>query len=128
MYEQIERSKENKSKAVANSVSQYKSNVKQCFGFVDHRPEAVGQRKLQTTTFDPPSINLKSEDTHTFVLQKVPAIQLQVDLKQARAIYSYLNEKFPNVPDFARFSYFQNLVNGVEMTYESAINLSLIHI
>ncbi|MFG6100313.1 hypothetical protein SPB21_34050 [Leptothoe sp. ISB3NOV94-8A] len=47
MYEQVERSKENKSRAVANSVAQRKKNTKQGFGFVDNRPEAIMQRKVQ---------------------------------------------------------------------------------
>ena len=36
--------------AVANSVAPKKSNVKQGFGFIDNRPEAVAQRKLQVLT------------------------------------------------------------------------------
>ena len=47
MYAQIEKSKETKSMAVANSVAQKKSQVKQGFGFLDNRPEVVAQRKLQ---------------------------------------------------------------------------------
>jgi len=47
MYAQVEKSKESKSQSVANSVTQKKSNVKQGLGFVDNRPEAVAQRKLQ---------------------------------------------------------------------------------
>ncbi len=47
MYEQVEKPKENKSQAVANSVAQKKSNARQGFGFVDNRPEAAAQRKLQ---------------------------------------------------------------------------------
>lgn len=47
MYAQVEKPKENKVRAVANSVAQKKSNVKQGFGFVDNRPEAVVQRKLR---------------------------------------------------------------------------------
>ena len=47
MYVQREKPKENKSKAIANSVAQKESNVKQGFGFVDNRPEAEGQRALQ---------------------------------------------------------------------------------
>lgn len=50
MYEQVEKPKENKSRAVANSVGQKKSNQKQGFGFSDNRPEAVTQRKLQEVT------------------------------------------------------------------------------
>lgn len=37
MYEQVEKPKENKSRAVTNSVAQKKSDVKQGFGFVDNR-------------------------------------------------------------------------------------------
>lgn len=47
MYEQIEKPKENKSRAVANSNAQKKNGVKQGFGFVDNRPEAVAKRALQ---------------------------------------------------------------------------------
>ncbi len=47
MYEQVENPKENKSRAVANSVAQKKSNGKQGFGFVDNRHESITQRKLQ---------------------------------------------------------------------------------
>ncbi len=47
MYAQKEKSKVNKSRAVANSVGQNRSNTKQSFGFIDNRPESVAQRKLQ---------------------------------------------------------------------------------
>ncbi|MBW2663244.1 MAG: DUF4157 domain-containing protein [Deltaproteobacteria bacterium] len=47
MYAQVETPRESKSRAIANSVVQNKSKVKQCFGFVDNRPEAAAQRKLQ---------------------------------------------------------------------------------
>lgn len=46
MYVQVEKAKENKSKVVANVVTQKKGNVKQGFGFVDNRPEAIVQRKM----------------------------------------------------------------------------------
>lgn len=49
MYAQVEKSKENKSKAVANSVAQQKNNVAQGLGFVDNRPVAVAQRRLKNT-------------------------------------------------------------------------------
>ena len=45
MYAQVEKPKNNKSRAVANSVTKKKSNGKQVFGFVDNRSEAVAQRK-----------------------------------------------------------------------------------
>lgn len=50
MYAQVEKPKENKSRAVANSVAQKKNSVKQGFGFVDNRPEALVQRKLLQKT------------------------------------------------------------------------------
>ncbi|MCR9251677.1 MAG: hypothetical protein NXI20_14725 [bacterium] len=46
MYAQLEKSKEN-NRAAANSVTQTKSRGNQDFGFVDNRPEAIAQRKLQ---------------------------------------------------------------------------------
>ncbi|MBJ7556612.1 hypothetical protein [Marinomonas spartinae] len=52
MYEQVEKPKE-KSRAVANSVSQKKSDGKQ--GFVDNRQEAVAQRKFQELANTPTS-------------------------------------------------------------------------
>lgn len=47
MYVQVEKPKENKGKAVANSIAQKKNNMKQWVGFVDNRPEAIEQRKRQ---------------------------------------------------------------------------------
>lgn len=47
MYSQVEKPKENRSRAIANSVSQKKIVLKQGFGLVDNRPEAVAQRKLK---------------------------------------------------------------------------------
>ena len=47
MYAQMEKPKENKSRAVANSVAQKKNNGKQGFGFADNRPEVVSPQKLQ---------------------------------------------------------------------------------
>lgn len=52
MYEQVEKPKENKSRASANSVAQKKNSAKQNFGFVDNRPESVVQRKLQEIADD----------------------------------------------------------------------------
>lgn len=47
MYAQMEKPKENKSRAVANAVAQKNSNMKQGFDFVDNRLKTVVQRKLQ---------------------------------------------------------------------------------
>ena len=51
MYEQVEKTKENKSRVVANSVTQKKSNGKQGFGFVNNRSAASAQRKLQEMVY-----------------------------------------------------------------------------
>lgn len=47
MYKKVDKQRENKSRAVANSVVQKKNNVKQGCGFVENRPESIRQRKLQ---------------------------------------------------------------------------------
>lgn len=47
MYAQKENPKENKSRAVADEISQKQSGSKSAFQFVDNRPEAIGQRMLQ---------------------------------------------------------------------------------
>ncbi|MEL0635660.1 DNA/RNA non-specific endonuclease [Marinomonas sp. TI.3.20] len=56
MYEQVEKSKENKNRAVTNSVVQKKNNGKQGFGFVDNRSEYVSQLassiSYNTTEYD----------------------------------------------------------------------------
>jgi hypothetical protein len=52
MYAQVERSKENKSRAVANSVGQKKSSGKQAFGFVDNRIATTTQRKILQRVYD----------------------------------------------------------------------------
>ena len=47
MYAQVEKPKENKRRAVANSVAQKRSSGEPTFQFVDNLPEAIAQRKLQ---------------------------------------------------------------------------------
>ena len=47
MYERVERQKENKNKAAANSVAQKKDGVQQSFRFVDNRPEVITQKKTE---------------------------------------------------------------------------------
>ncbi len=71
MYEQVEKPKESKSRAVASSVAQNKSNVKQGFGFVDTRPK---------TNF------VGEQDDHMLNFQKFnrPAVQLMIDVNARR--------------------------------------------
>jgi hypothetical protein len=54
MYEQVAKPKENKSQAVSNVVSQKQSAEESTFQFVDNRPEAVAQRKLQAIASNSP--------------------------------------------------------------------------
>lgn len=80
MYAQVDKSKENKSRAVANSITQKKSNGKQGFGFVDNRPEAIVQRMHQSlmnnnrrADFSPAHdpISFDTQDTQHKVIQRV---------------------------------------------------------
>lgn len=48
MYEQVEKAQKNKSRAVANSVAQNKSKMKQRLGVVDNRLESIIQRNIRT--------------------------------------------------------------------------------
>lgn len=54
MNEKVEKPKNKKSKAVANSVTQGKSMGMQSLGFVDNRPEALVQRKLSEAAKNAP--------------------------------------------------------------------------
>lgn len=47
MYKQVEKPKENKSRAIANSVSQKKNKLNRDLGFVDNRKEILQQKALQ---------------------------------------------------------------------------------
>lgn len=78
MYAQVDKAKENKSKAVANPIAQKKNDLKQGFGFVDNRPESIAQRKMQnlTTRYSKGSqkilhsMQLKSNTTTPKILQR----------------------------------------------------------
>ena len=77
MYEQIEKPKENNSRAVANPVAQKKSNAKQCVGLVDNRFETVKQRKLQTKMDNSDDLS----QLKTIQLEKYPNYQTFTDTK-----------------------------------------------
>ncbi len=49
MYTKIENLEDHKNKSVANAVSQNQKRAEATFQFVDNRPEAIAQRKLQKT-------------------------------------------------------------------------------
>ena len=62
MYAQVDKQKDNKSKSVAHSVTQKKSTVKQGFGFVDSRPEAIVQRTLQERVNNSSQVKLEADN------------------------------------------------------------------
>lgn len=64
MYAQVEKPKENNSRANANAVAQKKNDGKQGFGFVDNRPEAITQRKLQSVISGLTPIQLQTKVVH----------------------------------------------------------------
>ncbi|MDN3666925.1 DUF4157 domain-containing protein [Algibacter miyuki] len=56
MQTHVDKTHENKSQSVANAVSQKQSNSESAFQFVDNRPEAVAQRKLQEVMNNSPQV------------------------------------------------------------------------
>ncbi|WP_299005642.1 hypothetical protein [uncultured Shewanella sp.] len=62
MYKQVEKPKENVSRAIGNSVVQKKNNREQGVRFVDHRPESVIQRKIRSL-YSSQSIQKKESNT-----------------------------------------------------------------
>jgi len=56
MNTQADKTQENKSQSVANTSYQKQSSGKSTFQFVDNRPEAILQRKLQETTNNSPQV------------------------------------------------------------------------
>ncbi|WLE95766.1 MAG: hypothetical protein QTN59_13900 [Candidatus Electrothrix communis] len=85
MYEQVEKPKENKSKAVANSVVQKKSGVKQGFGFVDNRPGNIMQRRFQKEVDQSQLSQPIQQKIDLFKLQKE-----QQDWKKTGPNYNYM--------------------------------------
>lgn len=75
MYAQIEKSKENKSRVVANSVAQKKSEERQGFGFVDNRPEAIEQRKIELIMNRNQEGKVKNRTLNQYVVQAFSTIQ-----------------------------------------------------
>ncbi|CAH9053887.1 hypothetical protein PSECIP111951_00914 [Pseudoalteromonas holothuriae] len=84
MYEQVEKPKENKNRAVANSVAQKKTDVKQGFGFVDNRADAIAQRKLQEVTNS--DTQLKSNLKQSYQFSDKPQVPVTPRLLHGVAI------------------------------------------
>ncbi len=65
MYAQVEKPKENKSRAFANSAARKKSNIKQGFGFVDNRSDSITQRKIQAQANYSSSLSIRKKENNT---------------------------------------------------------------
>lgn len=92
MNTHINKSKDNKSKAVANNFDQKKSSVQQGFAFVDNRPASVVQRKLkehvnQTTSSLVLPIKEEAEDqgckTDGIITQRQAAPEVETGINPA---------------------------------------------
>jgi hypothetical protein len=97
MYEQVEKPKESKSSAVANSVAQKKNAEKQGFGFVDNRAEHVNQRKLQKVinNYSPQEIQSKKKNKSGLCMpQNLPVEPCESIVQR---LEMELNESFPSV-------------------------------
>lgn len=57
MNTHADKTQENKSQSVANTVSQKQGNGDSTFQFVDNHPEAVAQRKLQEMANNSPRVS-----------------------------------------------------------------------
>lgn len=66
MYAQVEKSKENKSRVMVDSVFHKKSVTMRSNGLMDSRPEAVAQRKLQV---------IANNSNHSHTIQRWPKIK-----------------------------------------------------
>ena len=83
MYKQVEKSKEDKSRSVANSIGQKKNNVEQYLGFKDNRKDVSVQRKLQEK---PESYSENSSDS---LLSANPSRPLQLGKKSGNVSSDY---------------------------------------
>jgi hypothetical protein len=68
MYAQVEKPKENKSRAVANSVAQKQSCGESTYQLVDNRPAAIAQRKLK---------GMVNNSNHSVIVQLNRIVQLK---------------------------------------------------
>jgi hypothetical protein len=57
MNTHVDKTQENKGQSVANSVAQKLGSIETTFQFVDNRPEAVAQRKLQEMANNSPQVS-----------------------------------------------------------------------
>ncbi|NRD74766.1 hypothetical protein HQQ94_16385 [Shewanella sp. VB17] len=110
MYEQIEKPKENKSRAVANSVAQKKSNGKQGVGFVDNRQKVSG-----VNLFSKSSIQLMAQGNQQARIQ-----ERRIELGQIR---------MPNMvdtPNQVDLDTAGNEIDIIQSQIEGAVNANVL--
>ena len=104
MKRYADKTEKNKSHSVSNSVTQKKSETESTFQFVDNRPEAVLQRKLQRMTNAYTPIPIKSEKgNQPGVIQRVLIYQGQqfksmrdLAMSETKAYDTYRDSKDPD--------------------------------
>ncbi|MDR7665829.1 DUF4157 domain-containing protein [Methanosarcina sp. Z-7115] len=101
-YAQVEKLKENKSRAVANDVAKKTSNGKQSFRFVDDRPKAIAQRRLQEV----------ANNSH----QEEQAIPIQCVLKSPldKLTQLYLKNFALNYPELNKYKTRLNVLDALK--------------
>ena len=80
MYEPVEKTPEQKSQSVANTVSQKQNNHAPTSSFVDNRPEAIQMRKLRELAKNSPQ-NAKMRELHNLA-DAHSVTQMKSDVKQ----------------------------------------------
>jgi hypothetical protein len=120
MYAQENKSKENKSRAAANNVGQKKSNVKQSFGFVDNRPEAVAQRQLQEIA---KNITGAKQTQKSGVRSNIVMQLVRVD--ELPAIYNSFNTYFRDLA-LSKVKFKQALISYIHGKYPSVITRGVV--
>lgn len=116
MYAQVEKSKENKSRTVANSVGQKQSNVKKGFEFDDNRPETVVQRKLQGMVNNSPQAKQAAQlqrmaNNYSSRLQQPIQRTINDDLQALEDVYQETND-----PLLLKVLHEARLLSDVEFT------------
>ena len=107
MYARVEKAKENKSKAIANSVAQNKSNGKQGFGFVDNRQggrlrnnintiqQGVNSKTIQKTVLHDVSVEKIQEADNQYVNKKDYADEYEIFQSAKRLASQYNTKPYP---------------------------------
>ena len=100
MYEQIEKPKEKKSRAVASAVAQKKNDCNSTFQFVDNRPQILVQRQIQDASLQKQPAYL-TQSTSGTVIQ---AALNQESVQEAMNLLGLQESKVIEVPNRAEIN------------------------